>query len=130
MSALLCPSSLAKPNAELFGILDSSGQIEFLETSITIDKTFIEAAKDSRAPEERFRFAANCIKGGCHQWDASHANCGLVGKIIENMNKQVDKFLPICSIRDRCRWYHQESELACHNCNEIVRNTRIMEVSI
>lgn len=128
MSALLCPSSLAKPNAELFGVLDAEGKIEYLEKPITINQTFIDTAKESRAPEERFRFAATCIKGACHQWDASHSNCGLVGRIIESLNKKVEASLPACSIRDRCRWFHQDAEKACYNCNEVVRNFRIMEV--
>ena len=128
-SALMCPSSLAKPNAELFGVLDASGQVEYLEQSIQIDETFIDAAKEGRNPEEIFRFASNCIKNGCHQWDSNHQGCGLVGRIIENMNKKAQENLVHCAIRPRCRWYHQEAEQACMNCNEVVRNFRAMELS-
>ncbi|MFD2573216.1 hypothetical protein ACFSUS_21415 [Spirosoma soli] len=127
MASLLCPSSIAKPGADLFGVVDDTGHVEYLEQPVTVDETFVDAARQGRAPEERFRFASNCIKKGCMQWDANSAGCGLVGKIVEVMNQKAEQALPACPIRQRCRWYHQQGALACANCDEVVRNIRMEE---
>ncbi|AQG80141.1 hypothetical protein [Spirosoma montaniterrae] len=128
MASLLCPSSIAKPGAELFGIQNESGHIEYLDESIVIDQTFVETARRGRAPEERFRFASNCAKNGCGHWTGEGTGCGLVGKIVEAMNRKADVPLVACAIRDRCRWFHQQGKLACANCDEVVRNMRTQAV--
>lgn len=127
--SLQCPSYIAKPGANLFGIVSADGKVEYLEEGIKIDKTFVDAAKiyqteTGKAAEERFRFSGKCIQGGCNQWSNEHASCSLVGKVIEAMNKKAEReeFLAPCAIRSNCRWYSQQGALACANCNEIVRN--------
>ncbi|WP_338870752.1 hypothetical protein WBJ53_23585 [Spirosoma sp. SC4-14] len=130
MASLLCPSSIAKPGATLFGIQDSTGHIEYLEEPIVVDKTFVETARQGRAPEERFRFASNCAKSGCGHWDSGNAGCSLVGKLVEAMNRNVAQTLPVCAIRSNCRWFHQEGASACANCNEVVRNIRVQGLAV
>lgn len=124
MASLLCPSSVAKPGAALFGVQNASGHIEYLDESIIVDKTFVETARQGRVPEERFRFASNCAKNGCGHWAGEGPGCGLVGKIVEAMNRKAETTLVACAIRDQCRWYHQQGPVACANCDEIVRNLR------
>lgn len=125
MASLLCPSAIAKPGAELFGVQNASGHIEYLDKSITIDKTFVETARQGRAAEERFRFASNCAKNGCGHWAGEGKGCGLVDKIVEAMDRKAGATLVACSIRNRCRWFHQQGGTACANCDEVVRNLRV-----
>lgn len=127
--SLQCPSYIAKPGADLFGIVSLDGKVEYLPEPIKIDKTFVEAAQvyeeaTGRAAEERFRFSGKCIQGGCDQWSIEHASCSLVGRVIEAMNKKAEReeFLAPCAISTNCRWYSQQGALACANCNEIIRN--------
>lgn len=127
MASLLCPSTVAKPGAELFGVQNGSGRIEYLDESIVIDQTFVDVARQGRAPEERFRFASNCAKNGCSHWAGQSTGCGLVGKIVDAMNRKAEATLVACAIRDRCRWFHQQGAAACANCDEIVRNLRTRE---
>lgn len=125
MSSLLCPSSIAKPGAALFGVQTAAGQIEYLEQPIVVDQTFVDKARQGRAPEERFRFASNCAKSGCGHWDSGQSGCSLVGKVVDAMNRKAAETLIACAIRTNCRWYQQEGALACASCDEVVRNVRI-----
>ncbi len=127
MASLLCPSAVAKPGAELFGVQNASGHIEYLNEPIVINKTFLETARQGRSPEERFRFASNCIKNGCGHWTGQETGCGLIDKVVEAVNRKAEATLVACTIRDRCRWFHQQGAAACANCDEIVRNLRTRE---
>ncbi|QDK82382.1 hypothetical protein EXU85_28745 [Spirosoma sp. KCTC 42546] len=129
MASLLCPSSTAKPGAALFGVQTATGHVEYLDEPIIIDQTFVETARQGRTPEERFRFASPCAKTGCGHWDSGQAGCGLVGKIVEVMNRKAEATLVACAIRDRCRWYHQDGDNACANCDEVVRNIRTQTIT-
>ncbi|WP_221392120.1 hypothetical protein [Dyadobacter sp. NIV53] len=126
---LLCPSYFAKSGAELFGVVNKEGRVEYLDESIKVDQTFVDAAQryedeTGRAADERFRFAGKCIKGGCHQWSLESASCSLVGRIIEAMNKKAESNTQFshCAIRKHCRWFAQQGSLACANCTETVRS--------
>ncbi len=129
MSSLLCPSSIAKPGAALFGVQTAAGQIEYLDQPIVVDQTFVDKARQGRAPEERFRFASNCAKSGCGHWDSGQSGCSLVGKVVDAMNRKAAETLGACAIRTNCRWYHQEGALACTSCDEVVRNGRIQAMT-
>lgn len=120
--SLLCPSYVAMPNAELFGVVGRSGEVVFLKESIVIDEIFIEETKKGRPAEERFRFAGKCVKKMCKHWVNDNQECGLVEKLIHINNKPISKNLQECPIRLECRWYAQEKELACANCKEVFRN--------
>jgi hypothetical protein len=118
----LCPSYYAKPGAKLYGIVNGSGFIDYLQSTIEIDETFISEANKGRAPEKRFRFAGNCAKNGCKQWNGKGKECGLIDKIIEIVDNAENSDLQHCPIREKCRWFAQKQGLACAQCNEIIRN--------
>jgi hypothetical protein len=120
---LFCPSYMAVPNAELFGVVGKSGEVLLLKESIVIDDTFIEETKKGRPAEERFRFAGKCVKKMCKHWVNNNQECGLVEKLIHINNKPISKDLQECPIRLKCRWYAQERALACANCTEVFRNS-------
>lgn len=130
MASLLCPSSVAKPGAALFGVQDATGHVEYLDEPIVVDQTFVDTARQGRVPEERFRFASNCAKSGCGHWADEGTGCGLVGKIVDAMNRKAEATLVACPIRNRCRWYHQQGAAACASCDEVVRNVRMKEVEV
>jgi hypothetical protein len=121
----LCPSYVGKSGAQLFGIQNSEGKIDYLKETITIDQTFVETAKGGRPAEERFRFAGKCIEKGCHQWNDNAYQCGLVDSIIERMNNTLSNAPLHCPICGRCRWFAQKGMEACANCSDVVRNLEI-----
>ncbi|NMM49826.1 hypothetical protein [Marinigracilibium pacificum] len=121
---------MAKPGAKLFGIVNTNGFIDYLKATIEIDETFVEEAAKGRPPEQRFRFAGNCAKNGCKQWNGKKGACGLIDNIIEfNDNRDVKDLNP-CAIRERCRWFAQRGARACSNCNDVIRNleTELLEI--
>jgi len=118
---LLCPSYTCKPGAKILGIVNASGFINYLQSTIEIDKTFVEEANKGRLPEKRFRFAGNCTKNGCKQWDKTDSQCGLIDTIVEVFDKPPQSELQHCPIRERCRWFAQRKKTACYNCNEVIR---------
>lgn len=128
--SLLCPSYVSKPGAKLFGIQNSEGKIDYLQETITIDQTFVDTSRQGRPAEERFRFAGKCIEKGCHQWNDSAHQCGLVSAIIERMNSPLANAPQHCPIRNRCRWYAQQGMEACANCNDIVRNLEMHHFAV
>jgi hypothetical protein len=121
-NVLFCPSYIAMPNVELFGVVGQNGEVVFLNEGIVIDDTFIEETKKGRPAEERFRFAGKCVKKMCKHWVNDNQECGLVEKLIHINNKPINQDLQACSIRVKCRWHAQEGKLACANCTDIFRN--------
>ena len=88
-TAFSCPSYISKPGAELFGIVNKAGYVEYLHQAIRIDQTFVDEARKGRTPESRFRFSGKCIEGACQKWNAEQAGCGLVDEIIERYAKRL-----------------------------------------
>jgi hypothetical protein len=122
---LLCPSYLSKSGAQLFGIQNGEGKIDYLKERITVDQTFVDTAKQGRAAEERFRFAGKCIEKECHQWNGTSHQCGLVDAIIERLNSPLSNAPVHCPIKSRCRWFAQRGTEACANCNDVIRNLEV-----
>jgi hypothetical protein len=121
--SLSCPSYVAKPGVELFGIMDDGGEVRFLQETIVVDHVFIDEASKGGRPEERFRFTGKCIERGCKQWDDTSKACTLARKLIDAFGNTPEKeLIPFCPIRKRCRWFAQEGELACANCTPVFRN--------
>ena len=127
----LCPSYVCKPGAQLYGIVNAEGKIDYLKYSLEIDETFVTIAHQGREPEKRFRFAGNCIKSGCKQWDGDSQRCGLIEKVIGLIGNAEAATLQPCAIRHSCRWFAQRQGLACAQCNEVIRNieTRFLETT-
>lgn len=119
---LKCPSYVCKPGAELYGVVNSQGKVDFLKEPFEIDLPFIHEAYKGQDPEKRFRFAGNCAKSGCNQWNTNEKKCGLIKTVIDHIAKPDIQKLPYCPIRSKCRWYVQEESLACAQCNEVLRN--------
>ncbi|HMQ59826.1 MAG TPA: hypothetical protein PKE06_04110 [Flavilitoribacter sp.] len=125
--SLLCPSYICKPGAELYGIVNSSGLIDYLKSTIEVDHTFFAVAQKGREPEKRFRFAGNCAKNGCKHWNKTDHQCGLIDQVIEVIDNNIEGTLQPCPIRIKCRWFRQRGGLACAQCSEVIRN---LEASI
>lgn len=128
--ASYCPSYIARPGAKLYGIVNNNGFINYLKDTIEVNEEFIIEASRGREPEKRFRFAGNCAKNGCKQWEKSQHECGLIDKIILIVNNAEIETLQNCPIRSKCRWFQQRKGLACAQCNEIIRNIEAKMVEL
>lgn len=126
-TALLCPSWRCEPGASVIGIVLADGSVAFSKESIVIDAAFVDAARQGRSPEKRFRFSSTCKRAACVQW--GNDRCGLIDRVLTEENHPsagpADSFeLPDCSIRPRCRWYSQSGSSACAACPEIITDRR------
>ncbi len=112
----LCPSSKAKPGAQLLGVRQRDGTVAILPQALPVDEHFMHVVrKDPTPPEQRFRFSNKCVENGCEQWTGK--NCGVIERVVEFLDAVPNKeTLPVCSIRPRCRWYKQRSAEACRIC--------------
>jgi|SRR5690606_29578108 len=126
----LCPSYVTKPGAQLFGIVNANGFINYLENTLVINESFIEEASKGKDPGARFRFAGNCAKSGCNHWDGTGHQCGLINTMIALVGNEESEALQHCPIRAKCRWYAQQKGLACAQCNEIIRNIETKMVAL
>jgi hypothetical protein len=124
----LCPSHRCKPGSQLLGIRQDDGTVAILPEPLPINESFIEAVKqDEMAPEQRFRFTNKCIEGGCNQWTGSA--CGVVERIVLHLDSLPTlTALPVCGIRNKCRWFSQRQADACKACPFVI--TEITEQQI
>jgi hypothetical protein len=123
---VLCPSSRCEEGATLVGIVMPDGRIGFSAEQIKITAEFVEAAREGRAPEKRFRFAGNCIKAGCRQWTGSR--CGVIDSVMTDAPPELSveaEDLPECSIRAQCRWFGQAGAAACAVCEFVITDLRV-----
>lgn len=118
----LCPSYRPKAGGLVYGVVNESGFINYLNDTIEISESFSEQIHANPSIENKFRFAGNCAKNGCNQWENSHKKCGLVDTIINIVDNSEASELQFCPIRDKCRWFAQRQKLACAQCNEVIRN--------
>jgi hypothetical protein len=127
-SSILCPSWSCEAGASLIGIVLADGSVAFSKDRIVIDAAFVEAARQGRSPEKRFRFSSTCKRAGCIQW--TDGKCGIVDRIIGEHEEHAaaaseEAFvLPECSIRPQCRWHLQSGDKACRACPEVITDTR------
>src|SRR5262245_40864058 len=108
--SILCPSARCHEGAILLGIVLPDGRGAFAEGRTIVDREFVSVAtgEGRRTPERRFRFSSPCAQGACRQWTGTH--CGVIAAAIEEARKQnhqtrADEELPLCAIRDDCRWF-------------------------
>ncbi|MBX2947196.1 MAG: hypothetical protein KF725_15300 [Cyclobacteriaceae bacterium] len=113
-----CPSSVCEEGAEVIGLVNEQGQINFLGQPLPVFHEFVEIVRQGRSAEKRFRFANRCLEKGCHQWTGS--GCGIIEDVLQNMEKNLMKALPNCGIRQDCRWYHQRGGNACRVCPIVI----------
>jgi hypothetical protein len=130
-STILCPSWSCEAGASLIGIVLADGSVAFSKDRIVIDAVFVEAARQGRSPEKRFRFSSTCKRAGCIQW--TDGRCGIVDRVIsEHAVSERDGqatagsepfVLPECAIRPQCRWHLQSGDDACRACPEVITDT-------
>lgn len=121
LSDYKCPSYGISPNAELLGVTNSNGEIDFLGKPIKIDEDFIKDNESDVAIETKFRFTGSCANKSCGQW--AENKCSLGANIVKELGSISEKReIPNCPIMENCRWFHQEGEKACRICPLITRN--------
>jgi hypothetical protein len=122
----LCPSAPAVPGSMLIGVVEATGRVANIMTPLTVDASFIAAAKQHGPLEQRFRFASPCEQRRCGHWTGRE--CGLIRQLynvaVEQGEELATRDLPRCGIRASCRWWHQRGRDACAVCPLVVTDTR------
>jgi hypothetical protein len=123
----LCPSSRYAEDARLLGIRQDNGKVAILPDPLKIDSNFIQQLQEDVKPEQAFRFVNKCMELGCKQW--SGKGCGIATRAVTLLNQVIpEKKLPLCSIRNDCRWYQQEGNEACMVCSYIITDITAPEI--
>ncbi len=118
-----CPSARCEPGAELVGVVNELGQVDFLPQPLEVGETFVGIARAGRTPEKRFRFTSDCAEGGCAQWRDGH--CTIVDLALERFTHLERTRPPAkCALRGRCRWFAQAGVDACTVCRLVVTDER------
>lgn len=120
-SKKMCPSYIGKAGAQLFGVVNKDGKVQFI-TPLTVTEEFLELNKGKSSLEQRFRFTGKCVEKGCAQWNNEESRCSLSRKVQDLDLKNRTRELTYCPIRSQCRWFHQDGNVACFSCNEVTRN--------
>lgn len=123
----LCPSSRYAEDARLLGIRQGNGKVAILPDPLKIDSNFIQQLQKDVKPEQAFRFVNRCMEQGCKQW--SGKGCGIAIRAVTLLNQVMPKkSLPLCSIRNDCRWHQQEGNAACGICTYIITDISAIEI--
>jgi hypothetical protein len=116
-----CPSARAEVGAILLGVINTDGQVAYLNTALQIDQPFIDQVRQDGVPEERFRFANTCVEGKCVQWDGQKKRCGVIDSVVPFLgNGEGTSALQPCVIRTACRWFRQDGPPACRICPGVI----------
>lgn len=93
-----------------------------LTRPITIDRSFVRLASGTGPTSQRFRFSSPCEEKHCGHW--SGQKCGLIGQLRRAADSRglIDDAgsLPVCAIRNDCRWWQQLGRKACEVCSLVV----------
>lgn len=119
----LCPSARCDAGALLFGVVQANGAVSLLAEPLEVDQDFVAAARQGRAPEARFRFAAPCQCNACPNWQAQR--CTVIDDVLLELGDQAlaEQALPRCTLRPHCRWYEQQGASACAACSLVITDT-------
>lgn len=115
---MMCPSAPAEEGAQFLGVIRHDGSVAYVKDRLEVTREFVALTCTGRPPEQRFRFASLCQESACAQWVDDR--CGLpeqLGGLLTSAD--VGEPLPRCSIRARCRWFHQEGADACRICPSV-----------
>jgi hypothetical protein len=123
-SVSLCPSFRCTAGSYLIGVIDHDGSVAFSGDHIEIDEEFVQIARKGRRPEARFRFANTCVESGCGRWTGEA--CEVVDALVA-ASRLTTGALPVCSIRQECRWWSQRGAAACRVCAHVA--TELMEAT-
>mgnify|MGYP001105836305 CR=1 FL=1 len=126
-SKKMCPSYIGKVGAQLFGVVNKDGKVQFI-TPLTVTEDFLRQNKDKNSLEQRFRFTGKCVEKGCAQWNKEESKCSLSRKV-QNLDFHKETEPVFCPIRSQCRWFSQDGKEACFSCNEVTRNMEELLVS-
>lgn len=118
----LCPSAKAEPGAAVIGVLGPDGRVGYLRDWLEIDQQFIDDISREARPEQRYRFASNCVEHRCAQWDG--CKCTIIERVSETLTPLEDHSLQPCAIRTACRWFRQKGPDACRLCPMVITDTR------
>lgn len=117
-----CPSARAEPGNLLYGRVNG-GVVERLGMPLVVDQSFIDSVSVNGPPEQRFRFAGQCLESGCGQWTGT--TCGVIERVLAELAPDAGPApLPRCAIRPTCRWYDQEGPAACGACTHVITDRR------
>jgi hypothetical protein len=117
--AIFCPSWQCEKGATLLGIVLADGSVAFAKNRIIIDENFVEAARQGRSPEKRFRFSGTCRQAGCIQWKGDR--CGVIDRVMEEQTpRKASATIRECLIRPNCRWHLQAGDSACLACPDVI----------
>ena len=115
---MMCPSAPAEEGAQLLGMIRQDGSVAYVKDKIAVTKEFVDLTGTGREPEQRFRFTSPCQESACAQWVGGQ--CGLPDKLSGLVPRlDVGESLPRCTIRARCRWFHQAGADACRICPSV-----------
>ena len=118
----LCPSGKCEPGAKLMGVVQQDGRVGYLGKPLEVDDAFVAQANEGRTPERRFRFVNPCAESGCRQWTGTR--CGVIDKVMKQLEGHEAESLPKCGIRPQCRWFRQNGADACSVCSLVITDTR------
>src|SRR6478736_517737 len=117
---LSCPSASSDwEDAQLLGVVGGTAEnpaVEYVSPRAVTPQLL--ALADPVLPEEVFRFAAPCRGAACSQFE--NGRCGVVASAVSHLDAGTDQKLPRCSIRARCRWWHDAGVAACMRCSTVV----------
>lgn len=128
----LCPSARAEVGAALIGVVQGDGTVALLGRPLPVTQAFLDAAREGRSPERRFRFAAPCVRSECRQWrgsaeDAEGGRCGVIDRVTAalgpELSAEAGRARP-CGVRRSCRWFAQGGAAACDACRLVITETR------
>jgi hypothetical protein len=116
-----CPSSACGQGVLLLGVMTSRGKLAYLQPPVPVDAEFAAREAARGRPEQRYRFAAPCLEGGCPQWTGRRcAVADMAAGLVDLGLPASPASLPACGIRHSCRWYAQNGPAACAACPLIV----------
>ncbi len=119
---LLCPSAQADwKGSVIFGVMQGTAmepRMTPLEEALPVTFDILELCKGV-SPSEVYRFAAPCANAACQHF--SSGTCRLAKRIV-SVTSPVTSDLPLCAVREQCRWFAQEGSDACYRCPQIVTN--------
>lgn len=123
---ILCPSACCESGAILLGIVLPDGKVAFARDRVVVDESFVQIARNGRAPESRFRFSTSCAREACKQWTGER--CGVIDMVLQHLgDKEILPPLSECSIRPQCRWYQQVGRSACSVCPLVITDTSVIK---
>ncbi len=125
-----CPSAPIEPGSSLFGIVAAKGQIAYVTPNVPVTPELLVILGQDGVPiENRLRFSGPCVEHRCVQWkgEAGAGRCGLIDQAIDALNiASGPESLPLCGIRQSCRWFAQYNRRACSACPEVIRRPKTM----